>query len=92
MKTNFQGLRGIIKHYVENKESINKFILEERELNVIENELSLKEKNLVQLNDARDFVVVFLANEKIEGYDAWDLMSAITCAIDGYKIRLGGNV
>lgn len=103
MKTNYQAYEAVLKHYTENQDTIQKMILNTREQFIIEGEFSLAVKDLIQLQDARDFVVAIttakclnITGEKsdVEKRKAimWDMMSAITYAIDCVKLNKGGEI
>ena len=101
MKTNYQALIDIQTHYDENRGDIQWGLLRDEEVEFISKELSLEEKDLIQLQDARDFTVMYLhqlAEEKHKNQEVndamfiLDMMSAIVCVIDKYKIKLGGKI
>lgn len=97
MKTNYMTLLEIEKHYKEHNSEIRWGILAEREKNLIEEELNLKEKSLVELQNARDFTVLYITS-KVEQENVdnnrflMDMLSAIVYVIDCEKLNKGGNV
>ena len=101
MKTNYQAYVVVLNPYKEHTNEIRRGIINDRERLLIEKEFNLAEKDLIQLQDARDFVVAssMLDISNIEGDQAeqrrWflqDMMSAITFVIDCVKLNRGGEV
>jgi len=88
--TNFQAYQIVKAHYEENRDSILKGILSEKEVETITEAFGLNFKDKVQLQDARDFVVCITdsSRERLND-DDWDLMSAIITVID---TKIGGNI
>lgn len=94
MKTNFQALKEIVNYrWLHDKEIRYGIVNEDEARNVIK-ELSLKEKNLIELRNARDFTVAYIENliNKEDNRTYWDLMSLITYLIDCEILNKGGNV
>lgn len=96
MKTNYKAFKEVERHYLHYKDEIKRGILNERENELINAEYSLDEKDLIQLQDARDFTVAIITNSlgKNDENDWFlmDLMSAITFAIDCKIVEKGGRV
>ena len=96
MKTNYQAFKEVEKHYLHYKHQIQWGIIADRERELIETEYSLAEKDLIQLNDARDFTVAIIQNALGKDNDndrfLMDMMSAITFVIDCNKINKGGCI
>ena len=89
MKTNFLMLSELLDKYCPKERGY----INEEEMYVITNTLCLDEMNITQLRNLRDFTVLFLTKDgKDTPLKDWDKMSAITCAIDHYIFRLGGEV
>ena len=105
-KSNFQMLQEVKTHYKEYKKEIRKGILDQREIELIDNTFKLHTRQLLDIQNLRDFVVAVLPfkltgvgesleefkKDYLDGFDEWDMMSAITTRIDFHKIRLGGEV
>lgn len=102
MKTNFQAYQTVLNHYKNHQDEISRGIINDRERLLIGKEFSLPDKDLIQLQDARDFVVAMAAGETPAEGDTkeqaqekiiiWDMMSAITFVIDCVKLSRGGEV
>lgn len=100
--TIYQSVLNVQKHYEDNRDSIKWGLLRDEEVEFISKELSLKDKDLIQLQDIRDFVVMYLhdlaqsysedENYSKESMFILDMMSAIVCVIDKYKMNLGGRI
>ena len=85
MKTNHLMLRELLENYhPKSKGLINK---EEHEL--VSRTLCLKEMDILQLRNLRDFTVLRLS--KSEDMEDWDRMSAITYCIDWQICEIGGE-
>lgn len=71
------------------------------EVLLIQETLLIKNRDLISLQNLRDFTVIFLAekertaeksNDRNKMYELMDISSAITSVIDQEKFRLGGEV
>ena len=86
MKTNFLMLRDLLEQYKPARRGVASC----DEIQLIENKLCLKEMDILQLRNLRDFTVAHLGRS--EDLVDWDKMSAITYIIDSYIVELGGEV
>ena len=86
MNTNFQMLKELLEVYHPQERGI----ASEQEVELIISKLHIKEMNILQLNNLRDFVVLFLSHK--DTMEAWDQMSAITTIIDYRILNIGANV
>ena len=89
MKTNFQMLQDVKCHYRKRKYEIVSGIIHDNEVEVIEQTFKLKDRKLLDLQNLRDFIVSVMVKESTM---FWDMFSAIVFVIDGWKIKLGGDV
>lgn len=91
-KTNFQMLRELNNNFVPKEEGF----IDENEVAEIEKTLKIKERDILNLRNLRDFTVMFYG--KREGQDVsevvmnTDRMSAIVAVIDDRLWRLGAEV
>ena len=86
MKTNFQMLRELLEKY----HPVERGIMNLEENMLIRNTLHLREMDILQLRNLRDFTVAHIGrSEKMED---WDRMSAITYCVDCRIVELGGEV
>lgn len=77
MKSNFMALRELLEKYNPEKRGV----LTPHEAKLIKETLQIEMmKEKVDLQNLRDFVVIFLGNK--EDMKSWDQMSAITHVID----------
>lgn len=89
MKTNHLMLTELLNEY----HPAERGIISAEEMNLIVNTLCLDEMDILQLRNLRDFTVLFLTKNSTDtSWEDWDRMSAITCAIDHYIFKLGGEV
>lgn len=86
MKTNFLMLRELLEQYT----PAHRGIANRDEIQLIESKLCLKEMDILQLRNLRDFTVLHLGRS--EDLVDWDRMSAITYIIDSHIFELGGEV
>lgn len=86
MKTNFLMLRDLLEQYTPE----HRGIVNNEEVKLIENTLCLKEMDILQLRNLRDFTVLHLGH--FEDLVDWDRMSAIVYVIDCHIVDLGGEV
>lgn len=84
MNTNFQMLKDLLEQYHPEQRGI----ASAEEVELINSKLHIKEMDVLQLRNLRDFVVIFLGNK--DTMEAWDQMSAITSVIDNRIWNLGG--
>lgn len=85
MNTNYQMLKELNKVYTPKRFGI----CSAEEVELIRNTLCLKEMDILQLRNLRDFTVAFMKGESIEDMDK---ISAITYIIDRQIVDLGGEV
>ena len=85
MNTNFQMLKELLEVYHPQERGV----ASKTEVELIISKLHIKEMNILQLNNLRDFVVLFLGHK--DTMEAWDQMSAITTAIDYQFLTIGGE-
>ena len=85
MNTNFQMLKELLEVYHPQERGV----ASKTEVELIISKLHIKEMNILQLNNLRDFVVLFLGHKNT--MEAWDQMSAITTAIDYQILTIGGE-
>ena len=86
MKTNHLMLQELLKVY----HPKSKGLLNREEHELVSNTLCLREMDILQLRNLRDFTVASMGrSEKLED---WDRMSAITYCIDVQIMELGGEV
>lgn len=90
MKTNYQMLKDLNKKYDSMKHT--KGFLTKEEVNLISKDLCLKEMNILQLRNLRDFTVLFLSRGGGDEMDMLDKVSAITHVIDNEIWSKGGEV
>lgn len=83
MNTNFQMLKELLEVYHPQERGI----ASKTEVDLIIDKLHIKEMDILQLNNLRDFVVLFLSQK--DTMEAWDQMSAITTVIDYRILNLG---
>lgn len=89
MKTNFQMLRELLEEY-EPKQS---GILSRDEFRLITDTLCIREMDILQLRNLRDFVVACLSGaDKDTAVKNMDKISAITHVIDTFIVENGGEV
>ena len=86
MNTNFQMLRELLEVY--HPEQIG--IASAQEVELINKKLHIKEMDILQLRNLRDFAVIFLGG--MDTMEALDQMSAIASVIDHRIWDLGGEV
>lgn len=86
MKTNFAMLRELLEQY----KPIERSVVNRDEVRLIEDTLCLKEMDILQLRNLRDFTVAHLGRS--DDLINWDRMSAITYVIDCCIVDLGGEV
>ena len=84
MNTNFQMLKDLLDVY----HPAERGIASAEEVELINNALHIKEMDILQLRNLRDFTVIFLGEK--DTMEAWDQMSAITSVIDNRIWNLGG--
>lgn len=101
MKTNFEGMKEIIQHYmIYSGVDIKRGFCDKREIDLITNELSLKEKSLIELRNCRDFAVLLVSSNKnssgvfpaMSEETIMDMISAVTSVIDNEIWMKGGEV
>ena len=86
MKTNHLMLQELLKVY----HPKSKGLLNNEEHKLVSDTLCLKEMDILQLRNLRDFTVASMGrSEKLED---WDRMSAITYCIDWQICEIGGEV
>lgn len=89
MKTNYLMLSELLKEYHPEKRGL----INKKEMDLIVSTLCLDEMAILQLRNLRDFTTLFLTKKGTDtSWEDWDRMSAITCAIDHYIVKLGGEV
>ena len=86
MKTNFLMLRDLLEQY----KPAERGIVNGHEMKLIQETLCLKDMDILQLRNLRDFTVAHLGRSK--DLVDWDRMSAITYVIDCHIFDLGGEV
>ena len=86
MKTNYLMISDLLSVY----HPKTRGFVNSDERNLIQDTLHLKEMNLLELRNLRDFTVLYMGRS--ENIEDWDRMSAITCIIDHCIIYLGGEV
>ena len=86
MKTNYLMLKELLELY--NPKSIG--LLNQEEHKLVRDTLCLKEMDILQLRNLRDFTVAHMG--KSEKLEDWDRMSAITYCIDFQICEIGGEV
>lgn len=96
VKTNYKAYMAVKTHYLHYKHEIQWGVITDREKELIETEYSLNEKDLIQLDDARDFTVAIIQNDLGDDIEKnrflIDMMSAIVFVIDCVKVNRGGEV
>lgn len=86
METNYVMLEELLRKYHPKKRGIVSL----DEVKLIKKTLHLKEMNMLELRNLRDFTVMFMdAHGKVDDYDR---LSAITCCIDSQIWNLGGEI
>ena len=86
MKTNHLMLQELLKIY----HPKSKGLLSSEEHELVSRTLCLKEMDILQLRNLRDYTVASMCrSEKLED---WDRMSAITYCIDWHICKIGGEV
>lgn len=90
MKTNFQMIRGLNKKY--DAMPHKRGFASKEEVELITDTLCLKEMDILQLRNLRDFVVLFLDSSDTDRIDRMDKISAITSVIDHNIFMKGGEV
>lgn len=83
MNTNFQMLKDLLEVYHPQERGV----ASKMEVDLITSKLHINEMNILQLNNLRDFVVLFLSQK--DTMESWDQMSAITTVIDYRILNLG---
>lgn len=86
MKTNYLMLRELLEQYRPEKRGV----INRDETRLIEETLCLKEMDILQLRNLRDFTVAHLGRS--DDLVDWDRMSAIVYMIDCCIVELGGEV
>lgn len=86
MKTNFAMLRELLEQY----KPAQRGVINRDEVRLVEETLCLKEMDILQLRNLRDFTVAHLGRS--EDLVDWDRMSAIVYVIDCHIFDLGGEV
>ena len=86
MKTNFAMLKELLERYKPERRGIVNY----DEIRLIEDTLCLKEMDILQLRNLRDFTVAHLGRS--DDLVDWDRMSSITYLIDCRIVELGGEV
>jgi hypothetical protein len=86
MKTNFLMLRDLLEQYTPKRRGVSN----RNEIQLITSTLCLKEMDILQLRNLRDFTVAHLGRS--EDLVDWDRMSAIVYVIDCHIVDLGGEV
>lgn len=86
MKTNFAMLRELLEQYKPEQRGL----VNRNEIQLIKEMLCLKEMDVLQLRNLRDFTVAHLGRS--EDLTDWDRMSAIVYVIDCCIVDLGGEV
>ncbi len=86
MKTNFLMLKDLLEQYKPEQRGV----VNRNEIKLIEDTLCLKDMDILQLRNLRDFTVAHLGRS--ENLVDWDRMSAITYVIDCHIVELGGEV
>lgn len=88
--TNFQNLRELLKRYMPNSFGIATV----EECSLIKDSLQLEGMEIIDLQNLRDFVVLFFSRKNEDKLDMADMdrMSAITAVIDKEIIEKGGEV
>lgn len=91
MKSNYQMLRNF-----ENFKPQNRGLVNEEEIEVIEKHFYIKERTDVELQNLRDFVVMYytmkMERKNADYFNQMDIMSAITFIIDSEKVNRGLEV
>lgn len=88
--TNFTMLKNLLEVYKPKKSGV----ASGKEVALITHYLHLKQMDILQLRNLRDFTVMFLSfNSNVTDYMTnMDIMSAITCVIDNRLFNLGAEV
>lgn len=86
MKTNFLMLRDLLEQY----KPVERGIVNGAEMKLIQETLCLKDMDILQLRNLRDFTCSYLGRS--DDLTDWDRMSAITYVIDCHIVDLGGEV
>ena len=85
----------MLREFVPGFSPKNHGILLQNEIEEIETALHIKDRNLMSLQNLRDFVVMYfdiLEEKSDDRRKTMDIMSGIVSVIDGAKISLGGDV
>ena len=86
MKTNHLMLQELLKIY----HPKSRGLLNNEEHNLVSDTLCLKEMDILQLRNLRDYTVASMSRS--ENLEDWDRMSAITYCIDWHICEIGGEV
>lgn len=102
MQTNKEALKEVARYYVQHKNEIKGGYMHIKEIEFITKAFGLKEKNLIQLHDARDYAVAGITNSALithsleqddENEEFFnDLRNAITFIIDSEILTRGGRL
>lgn len=90
MKTNFQMIMELNKKY--DAMPHKRGFATKEEVELITDMLCLKEMDILQLRNLRDFVVLFLDSSDSDRINTMDKISAITSVIDHNIFMKGGEV
>lgn len=88
MNTNYQMLKELNKVYTPKEWGV----CTAEEVELIRNTLHIREMDILQLRNLRDFTVVYFGHQEPAVREDLDKMSAITYIIDLQIIELGGEV
>lgn len=88
MDTNYQMLRKLDATYKPKEFGI----ATADEVKLVEEILHIKEMDILQLRNLRDFTVMFYGSRDSYDREKMDKMSAITYIIDSQIVKLGGEV
>lgn len=91
-KSNFTAIIAIKKYWLKHDE-ISRGFIDEKQINFIQSELEFDERDLMSLQDLRDFAVCFLYNDSNHGESCTeadsmkvlDCASAVVSVIDGER-------
>ena len=87
MKTNFQMIRDF-----RNFKPEECGILSGKEVTEIEVNFEIKNRSDLDLQNLRDFIVLYYSTKYRDDYDQWDIMSGICGVIDREKFRRGMEI